>query len=487
MLFTTFEFLFIFLPVTLIIFKSIPRVENKIKTLCLMSLFFYSFAGPAFVLVMLATSLNDFIAGLMMNKFNEKLKRKTILIIALSINLGILAYFKYQKFFLTSIVDIVFFLKASIKWQYGIMLLDQYGGLLNLAQSNWIFANVVLPAGISFYTFESMSYSIDIYNRKLEPEKNYWRYLCFISFFPHLIAGPIVRAGQFIPQLGQNLMRRLNQEEIQAGVFLICAGLIKKVLIANTLSSPVDNLFANYDKLGMIDAWFAALGFGYQIYFDFSGYTDIAIGMAALVGITLPVNFNSPYSSRNPSDFWRRWNITLSSWFRDYLYIPMGGSRVSSWRSIRNLLLTMLLVGFWHGAAWTFILWGFYHGVLLSAYHKTVDLWNRLPAAISVALMFVLSMVGWVFFRASGLKSSLYIIGSLLGFNGVRGPDGLLMGKVMLLMIPLLTIFVQLPFPNTNEMRFQKWGIVQGFSMAILILFVIVRLHVENKFIYFVF
>jgi alginate O-acetyltransferase complex protein AlgI len=486
MLFSSFEFLVLFLPIALILFKAISKVKGKIICLCLMSLLFYSFAGPQFVLVMLVTSLVDFCAGLTMNRYDEKWKRKTILLTALSVNVSILAYFKYQNFFLQSMVDFVLFLKNSLGWTSGAILLERYLKV-TLADGNDLFRKIILPAGISFYTFESMSYSIDVYKRVLKPERNYWNYLGFISFFPHLIAGPIVRAGQFLPQLGQNLKKRLSHGDVQFGIFLICSGLIKKVLIANTIGQPVDTLFNQCERLGAIDAWFATLGFGYQIYFDFSGYTDMAIGMAALFGIALPINFNSPYSARNPSDFWRRWHITLSTWFRDYVYIPSGGSRLSGWRTTRNLLLAMFLVGFWHGAAWNFIIWGLYHGLLLAFYHKTVNIWDRLPTALSVALMFMLSMIGWVFFRSMGLESGFVMIGSVFGANGLWGVNGLLMQNRLLLMVPLLTIFIHLPLPNSNQMRFQQWGIAQSFVMAVLMIVVLMRLHIETKFIYFVF
>jgi len=430
---------------------------------------------------MLITAATDYCAGLLMHRSTCDNIRKSILITAISINIFMLGLFKYKDFLISNVLLIIN--KANLYLGLNFDS-EQLSGLLFLkSKSIW-----VIPPAISFYTFESMSYSIDVYQRKTEPETNYWRYFCFICFFPHLMAGPIVRAKQFLSQLGSNLISLRTGKEFQAAVFLICCGLIKKTVVGDLLGGYVDPLFNRWNELGLYDAWAAVLGFGYQIYFDFSGYSDIALGIAALFGVSLPMNFNSPYSAINPSDFWRRWHITLSNWFRDYLYIPSGGSHFGEWRTYRNLILTMVLVGLWHGASWHFIFWGLYHSILLIAYHRYPWIWDSLPRKIGIAVMFILSMTGWVLFRADNMTEAFGILGSLVGFNGAWGPNSIIMMNInLLIMVTGISIFVHLPSPNSNQIKFDSWKISMSAGLGILTILALSLIRENRHFIYFVF
>ena len=336
----------------------------------------------------------DFWAGLRLIDTDCPAKRKKILLFSMICNLGILGFFKYFNFFTESFCDLLHFFDID---------------------ANPITIHVILPLGISFYTFQSMSYCIDIYRRRLEPTRSLTGYFLMVAFFPHLVAGPIVRASRLLPQMLRP--RRITATQFNAGIYLILWGLWKKVVMADNLADIANATFLSPRDFEGFNLVLGVLAFTFQIYGDFSGYTDMARGLSKLMGFELDLNFDTPYFAISPSDFWQRWHISLSSWLRDYLYISLGGNRYGTARTYFNLVTTMVLGGLWHGAAWTFILWGFYHGFLLVVYKKLGE-WpifarsvnSQLQKSIGVSLMFLFTCIGWVLFRASSVSDVAYIL-----------------------------------------------------------------------------
>ena len=380
MLFHDAPFLWLLLA-TCVAYWGVLRTRRARNLLLLgASVVFYTRWSAPLVLLVVATALYDYGMALAIEAAPTARGRRARLVAAVVVPLGLLAYFKYTNF-----------------------LVAQVWPLFGASRPPPVFA-IVLPLGISFYTFETIAYVIDVYRRRIPAERDIVNYALFLLFFPHLIAGPIVRPGQLLPQLRRG--RALDWSRVEVGVRLFVLGMLKKAVVADQLALIVDPVFARPDSYATGTLWTAAVSYAVQIYCDFSGYSDMAIGAAHLLGITLPTNFRMPYFAANPAEFWRRWHITLSTWLRDYLYIPLGGNRHGTLMTYRNLLLTMLLGGLWHGAAWTFVVWGGYHGMLL-ALHRAIPwpAWTGRPSLrpLRVALTFLLVCVGWVFFRAASL------------------------------------------------------------------------------------
>jgi D-alanyl-lipoteichoic acid acyltransferase DltB (MBOAT superfamily) len=393
MLFNTIQF-FVFLAVVLLLFYASPLRLRKYILLAA-SYFFYASWNPKFILLLLTLTAIDYTAGIWIEKTPAGHRRKLVLILSLTANLGFLGIFKYYNFAASNFA----------------LLLGKP------ANSFWF--DIVLPLGISFHTFQSMSYVIDVYRGEQAAIRNPTDYALFICFFPQLVAGPIVRAHDFFRDLLG--WRPPSANDLSRGLFLIALGLTKKMAFADQFAKTANGYFGNVAAHpGMVPAWTGVLAFGLQIYFDFSGYTDMAIGMALLLGFHFPVNFRRPYLASSITDFWHRWHISLSTWLRDYLYIPLGGNRHGQWKTYRNLMLTMLLGGLWHGASWNFLIWGGYHGALL-AVDRAVrgDRRNRDQRSWFYPLTWLftlgLVMTGWVFFRATDLHQSLTIIGQMYG------------------------------------------------------------------------
>jgi alginate O-acetyltransferase complex protein AlgI len=385
MLFNTPQF-FLFLASVLLFFYVAPQPWRKV-ILLIASYFFYMCWIPRFVLLLAALTAIDYTAARWIARTAASRSRQAALIASLGANLGILGFFKYYNFFAANLAEI----------------LHRNAGSFALS--------IVLPLGISFHTFQSMSYVIDVYRKEQEPVRNPLDYALFISFFPQLVAGPIVRAREFFADL--YAWRKPSAEDLSHGLLLLLLGLVKKVVLADRLAQIANPYFQNPRQYpGMAPAWSAVLAFGLQIYFDFSGYSDMAIGMARLFGFHFPVNFLRPYLASSITEFWRRWHISLSRWLRDYLYIPLGGNRHGRLKTYRNLMLTMLLGGLWHGASWNFVVWGGYHGALLGI-ERALRNQSRpsaawyLPRAL---LTFVLVMTGWVFFRTGHFSDALYVL-----------------------------------------------------------------------------
>lgn len=393
MIFASFIFLFWFLPVFLAgYFASPSRVRNLWLTLA--SFVFYGWLRPQYVVLMLVSAGLDFAAGLLMGSRDSGRRRKLWLWLALAGNLGLLGWFKYANLFVGSWNHLGF---VPVEWE-----------------------EVWLPVGISFFTFQSMSYSIDVYRGVVPPTRSFGDFLCYVSMFPQLVAGPIVRYRDVATQLVE---RRVDFVKFSNGVLLFMIGFAKKVMIADRVAGLADGGFALTEP-GLLQSWTAALAYGVQIYFDFSGYSDMAIGLGLMLGFHFPQNFLSPYRADSITDFWRRWHVSLSTWLRDYLYVPLGGNRLGPVRTYVNLLLTMLLGGLWHGAQWTFVLWGAWHGVLLALERRLgkVAPWGFLPRPFQVAVTFGLVLGGWVLFRADGLGGVAAMWGGMTGVAGFGTP-----------------------------------------------------------------
>lgn len=400
MLFNTLEFGIFFLLIYLL-YRILPhRGQNTL--LLIGSYYFYGCWDWRFLSLIFISTVIDYYCGIRIHQSQSAQKRKLFLMVSMISNLGLLGFFKYFNFFVGSAAD----------------LLGSFGFQVNILS-----LNIILPVGISFYTFQTMSYTIDVYREKLEPSKNFLDFALFVSFFPQLVAGPIERASNLLPQVEKP--RTITYENSYEGAFLIFWGLFKKVFIADNLAKVADSIFATTEPQNGIMVALGILAFAFQIYGDFSGYSDMARGLSKIMGFELMVNFNLPYFAVNPSDFWRRWHISLSSWLKDYLYISLGGSRKGNLMTYRNLMLTMLLGGLWHGAGWTFVLWGFYQGAILvvhrffqpimakmfqakNSFQEFVGLWTR------IFIMFIFTNIGWLIFRAQSVTQIKNMIYSML-------------------------------------------------------------------------
>jgi D-alanyl-lipoteichoic acid acyltransferase DltB (MBOAT superfamily) len=400
-----------------------------IAALIILSLFFYGWWNPVYLLLLVPLTLTNFILGrsIILAKSQRPNFAKSVLIIGLIINIGVLGYFKYANFFI-----------------------DNMNSLFGL---DLFLAQIVLPLGISFFTFQKIAFLVDAYRGKIE-HLNLLDFSLFVSFFPQLIAGPIVHHSEVLPQLRQKIIKG---EYIAMGISIFIIGLAKKILLADNAalySTPAFNEVAKGQSLDFFTAWSAAFAYTAQLYFDFSGYCDMAIGAALLFGIRLPVNFNSPYKATSIIDFWRRWHITLSRFLRDYLYIPLGGNRHGKMRRYANLFITMLLGGLWHGASWTFVAWGGLHGIYLAVNHAwrnlrlQIEWFNKTTASgvfLGQALTFLAVVIAWVFFRSADTQSAFSMLNSMSGNNGFISAINIE------LLAPLGFLLIAWIMPNTQE------------------------------------
>ncbi len=383
MLFNTFEYLFFFLA-TLTVFWCITKRSTKIVFLLLASYYFYFSNNHWLLLLIIASTQVDYLVAIKIEESLSERKRKALLFCSVFVNIGMLIYFKYTNFLGETFVKIaeVFGYKMS-----------------------WTTLNIILPIGISFYTFQSLSYIIDVYRKEIKAERK-WHHLAFcVGFFPHLIAGPIVRVKDFLPQV--KVMPKLTTEDFEYSLFRIHRGLLKKIILADTIGTYIDPIYNAPHLYGTAQIWAAIFGFGLQIYFDFSGYTDIALGCSRLLGFKLLENFKNPYSATSFAEFWHRWHISLSSWIRDYLYIPLGGSKTKTrFGTYRNLIITMTIAGIWHGASFNFALWGFLFGLTLAIerYFTKKDQhltkYSTLSKPLKWLIVFISVNLLWILFRA---------------------------------------------------------------------------------------
>ncbi len=454
MLFNSYGFLFVFLPITWGLWHLACQrhaIRLALALLTVASLVFYSWWNPPYVLLILFSIIFNFYVGAWVTPTNDGQKprqwfgRKLIFALGVFVNLALIGYFKYLNFFMENISPLMGYV--------------------------WHTRAIFLPLGISFFTFQQIAWLVDSY-RGLTSERRFMDYVLFVSFFPQLIAGPIVHHGQIIPQFQNKRTFFMNWRNISIGLALLSLGLFKKVVIADTLSPWVAKGFDNADTMTFIDAWAAALSYTFQIYFDFSGYSDMALGLGKLFNIDIPINFNSPYKATSIIEFWRRWHITLSQFLRDYLYVPIGGNRKGTARRYANLMLTMLLGGFWHGAAWTFVFWGGLHGVYLCMNHIWRQLSRRLNIAVPVVagwfLTFISVMVAWVFFRAASFNRAMQILAGMAGLNGVYIPNHYV--PVEALRCALETVGVKFAYA---DMSWHMSGLRQAIFLLILLVCVL--------------
>jgi len=483
MVFSSHLFLFYFLPLALALYYALPR-RGKHLALTLLSFVFYGWANPLFLVLLLASTTLDYYTGLVIaGRPNEdgsleplpvggprSRKQRWALGISICANLGLLGFFKYFNFATESLNGVG-------------EALGLPGLRLDLA-----FA-VALPLGISFYTFQSMSYTIDVYRGSAAAKRNFIDFACFVSMFPQLVAGPIIRYSEVARQLEH---RTYTVEKFARGVAFLSLGLAKKVLLANPCGKVADLAF-DAGSIGLVDAWVGAVAYAFQIYFDFSAYSDMSIGLGLMLGFVFPKNFDSPYLAESITDFWRRWHISLSTWLRDYVYIPLGGNRLGPSRTYVNLLLVMVIGGLWHGASWNFVVWGSLHGLLLVSerFLGGRPFYAALPRPLRVGLTFALVMFGWVFFRASDLPTALNHCATMLGLTSAAPNAALLAGVyaqpyyLVALVLGALAVWTRPQVWDwTREITLPKVAVIGGLFWLTL---VVLSTQEFNPFIYFIF
>jgi len=469
MVFTSQVFLFYFLPLVVGIYYALP-VRGRNLFLALASYVFYGWWSPWFVLLMAASTAIDWFCGIAVAKpgASERARKGAVAVSAVC-NLSLLGFFKYYMFAAESVDRLVRAFGAD-----GFQVM-----------------RVVLPVGISFYTFQSMSYCIDIYRGRATRAPSVTDFACYISMFPQLVAGPIVRYQDIAEQLTDRPQRG---ERIHGAVLYFMLGFAKKVLLANTLGEVADAAF-EAGSLSAPLAWFGILAYAFQIYFDFSGYSDMAIGLGGLFGFRMPVNFLSPYRSQSITEFWTRWHVSLSSWLRDYLYIPLGGNRRGTLFTYRNLMLVMLLGGLWHGASWTFLAWGLFHGVLLCLERMAGrhPVYARLPGAVRCALTFVLVLFGWVLFRAPDIGAAADFARALFVGAGDPAAAALLAGRLFQPFYLLVALVAALcVWAGVETRTLVEWSRERplgglGATAVFVVSVVAMFSQAENPFLYFQF
>jgi alginate O-acetyltransferase complex protein AlgI len=478
MFFNSFEFL-IFLPIVFFFYWVInkQRVTTQNALLLLASYYFYACWDWRFLFLLLFSTALDYFSAIKISEAKSLKERKIWLWLCVSINIGFLGVFKYYNFFASSFAE----------------LLSNFG-----LHPNFVVLKVILPVGISFYTFHGLSYIIDVYKDRIQPEKNGITYALFVSYFPLLVAGPIERATHLLPQLKKK--RVFDYHKAIEGVYQIVWGLFKKMVIADSCAVYADQIFDNYESMNSVSLILGAFYFAFQIYGDFSGYSDIAIGVSKLFGINLIRNFNYPYFSRDIAEFWRRWHISLSSWFRDYLYIPLGGSRGGLLSKIKNTCIIFIVSGFWHGASWNFIFWGFLNALyflpLLISNKNRVNIdivakgktFPTIKEFLGISFTFMLTMLAWIFFRAKTISAAIEYIKRILNFDFQFKFQYLAIERYAYELLFLVAFFILIEW-NSREKEHPFFGKYALLKLSICI-FGILTLGVysdSKQFIYFQF
>ncbi len=487
MLFNSYAFIFLYLPVVLLGFFQLARIRHTYAAawLALASLFFYGYWNPAYIGLLLGSIVCNYAFGMWIAKSRmqdagcriqgqgsrnktQGASSKQLLIVAITANLALLAYYKYANFFM--------------------------GSVNSIAGTQWTLGEIILPLGISFFTFTQIAFLVDTYQGKVK-EYNFIHYVLFVTYFPHLIAGPILHHKEMMPQFAHTSSYKLNWEHVATGLMLFTLGLCKKTLGADALAPFANGIFGGVQN-GILptsyEAWAGALTYTLQLYFDFSGYTDMALGIALLFNIKLPVNFDSPYKAVSIIDFWRRWHMTLSRFLRDYLYIPLGGNRKGEVRRYLNLFATMLLGGLWHGAGWTFVVWGALHGAFLTINH----LWREavserclrwvpgwIGALAGGAVTFIAVVAAWVVFRSSDINQARIILEAMFGINSRPiSLDAVLHGQLLLTtdlsgrdLIKLLALSLAWVWllPNSSRLKFIKGSFVLALAQAVAVMYLL--------------
>lgn len=470
MLFNSYEFIFLFLPITFFVYFYLNTkrlIEASKAFLVFSSLFFYSWWNIIYLPLILGSVLFNYIIGVSLSKRSDhtQISKKQLLAFGIIINIFLLGYFKYADFFIHNVNYI--------------------------SNTNFPTLGLVLPLAISFFTFQQITYLVDSYKKETK-EYGFLNYAVFVTFFPQLIAGPIVHHKEMMPQFANVRNKVKNYKNIVLGIFIFSIGLFKKVVIADTFALWATHGFDVANTLNIFEAWATSLSYTFQLYFDFSGYTDMAIGAALLFNIKLPINFNSPYKALNIQDFWKRWHITLSRFLRDYVYIPLGGNRKGKYRVYSNLLATFLIGGLWHGAGWTFIFWGFLHGVAM-AVHRV---WKELNFTVNKYLAWFVTFnflnASWVFFRAKEWEDAIKVLKGMSGMNEINNISSLIsfggIAKETFLVMVIITMFSVYTFfaKNSNEMllnfKYRQKDLV--FSVALTVI-AILQFSEVSTFLYF--
>lgn len=472
MLFNSFSFAYFFLLLFPLYWILPHRAQNLL--LLAASYFFYACWEPQFLSLLVLSTAMDYACGIAVDRIEAPSKRRAFVALSMALNLGLLGYFKYMGFFAESLQALL----ARGGWHISVGYLK----------------DILLPIGISFYTFQSMSYVIDVYRREIKPTKNPLEFAAFVSFFPHLVAGPIMRPTTLLPQI--ETPRRFDLDQFYRGCYLIAWGLTKKVVVADNLAKIVNDLFGRWQTIDGGLALLAVYAFAFQIYCDFSGYTDAARGISKCLGFELGLNFNLPYFATSPKDFWSRWHISLSTWLRDYLYIPLGGSRGGNVALYRNLMLTMVIGGLWHGAAWTFVAWGFYQGAILIG-HRLLEPWlkridPRSPIEAScwkiarIVVTFHLVCIGWLLFRASSMEQAWGMLSAIVTRPAM--PVASVLIPVLACIVPLLLIqMVQYATKDLEIVFRTPWYVRSAFYTMLFYAFVLGGDFEGGQFIYFQF
>ena len=456
MLFNSYIFIFIFLPLSFLIYFSLNNQKYYFESKLFLvgaSLFFYSWWNVSYLPILIFSILFNFIIG----KFLVIKKKGTVLFFGVLVNIGLLGYFKYSDF-----------------------MISNFNTLFSLTLSP---LDLALPLAISFFTFQQITYLVDSY-RGLTKSYRFIDYMVFVTFFPQLIAGPIVHHSEMMGQFESRENKSINYLNISRGIFIFVIGLFKKVVIADSLAVYVTEGFDVATELSFVDAWVTSLAYTFELYYDFSGYTDMAIGIALLFNIKLPINFYSPYKSLHIQEFWRRWHMSLSRFLRDYIYIPLGGNRYGKESMYINLLITFLIAGIWHGAGWTFIFWGFLHGVAIVMY----KIWNvygmRLHKLVAWGITFQFINFSWVFFRAENFSDAIKVIKGMFGFGGFSfsSLSSLQFIILSLLILILVSVFSKNSIDMTNDFRPTWQGVL--FSSSLFVVSVLFLRRV-SEFLYF--
>ena len=484
MLFNSYEFIFMFLPVMFVVYFYLisKRVVLGAKIwLVAGSLFFYSYWNITYLPLILISIFTNYGVGLtLVNQDRVKISSKTVLTFGIFFNLALLGYFKYTDFFL-----------------------ENFNGIFG---SNIPLPHIILPLGISFFTFTQIAFLVDAYKKEAK-EYNIFNYMLFVTYFPHLLAGPILHHKEMMPQFASVKNYAKNYKNIALGLFIFSIGLFKKVIIADTFAVWANAGFDTATTLNLIEAWATSLSYTFQLYFDFSGYTDMAIGVSLMFNIKLPINFNSPYKALNIQDFWRRWHMTLSRFLRDYIYIPLGGNRKGEFRTYTNLLATFLIGGLWHGAGWTFIIWGALHGIALAIHRFWQSLGFKMNKILAWFITFNFINITWIFFRAKDFESAIKVLGSMFSLDNVVLPEKYfkflaeyndiyfkfgsvykdILGKDNTTVFIIVGFLVVLFFKNSMEYRliFFKRPYFYTIILAIVSFFTIANMSKYTEFLYF--
>jgi alginate O-acetyltransferase complex protein AlgI len=455
MVFSSILYLLYFLPTFLIVYYVAPK-RFKNVVLLLSSIFFYSWGAPRFIFVILGTTFVDFYLVKWMSLSELRFRRRALLTLSVSINLGLLFYFKYSNFFIDN-------LNVALS-------------VAGIKEIGW--AKLILPIGISFYTFETITYVVDVYRRIHKPLSSFWDYQLYIILFPKLIAGPIIRYNDLADQITDRSANDTLDNRL-TGFYRFSIGLAKKVLIANHMGLVADSVFSNdFSGIKSYTAWMGILAYTFQIYFDFSGYSDMAIGLGRMLGFRFAENFHNPYISKSITEFWRRWHISLGSWMRNYLYIPLGGNKVKTKsRLYFNLWLVFLASGLWHGASWSFVLWGAYHGTFLVLERIfLLKVYEKIGKLVSTVITFFIVVIGWVFFRIENISQAFYFLKRLFSFNFTYIPDW---DTEFIFFFILAVVFSFFAYSKRgqymqNKIFLEKYSFKRHISMSFITVFLLI-------------